>query len=193
MECIPVYGLISRLIRTYSCINKICGMYGNPSMATDTSYNSPHLSGDGVSVMVCDSYKIWSYSVGGLWPGWRASTCMCYIPGLSHPSYASTRCVKMMATNPWSLVPCITSHTSVGMNWWFTSDMMGKWWRFIHMTYRAWFWFPSWGIQAQSSWKTTSVKKSWHLLVSNLGRHLQVESGYRMYMVYHAHLEYGYV
>ena len=47
--------------------------------------------------------------------------CMCYIPGLSHLSHASTRHVKRVATYLWPLVPHITSHTPLGMIYWFAN------------------------------------------------------------------------
>ena len=80
MKGIHVYGLYSRLVSPYSFLTKTCEKDGNPSMATCITYHITHLPVDGL--IVCKSCKIWSYIVGGLWYGWRASTCMCYIPGL---------------------------------------------------------------------------------------------------------------
>ena len=47
--------------------------------------------------------------------------CLCYIPGLSDLSHASTRHVEWVATHISPLVPLITSHTSLGMVWWFAN------------------------------------------------------------------------
>ena len=55
MEGIHVYGLHSRLLRTYPCIKDTCKKGGNPYMATDALHHNPHLSGDGL--MICKSGK----------------------------------------------------------------------------------------------------------------------------------------
>ena len=119
MEGIHVYRLLSRLVRPFPCINKTCEIYGNPSMATCITSHITHLPVDGL--IVCKSCKIWSYIIGGMWYGWRASTCMCYIPGLWDLFRASTRYVEQMATHLWPLVPHIISHTSLGMAGWYVN------------------------------------------------------------------------
>ena len=63
MEVILVYELLSRLVRTFPCINKACEKGGNPSMTTCIAYHIPHLPGDGLMVR---KSKIWSYNFGGL-------------------------------------------------------------------------------------------------------------------------------
>ena len=92
----------------------------DPSMTTDTSYHNRHLPVNGL--VVCKSCKILARSLGGLWPGWRVSQYMNYIPGLWCLSHAFIRHVKYMATHPCPLVPHIISHTSLWMAWCFADE-----------------------------------------------------------------------
>ena len=75
MEGIPMYGMYSRLFIPYPCINKTCENGGKSSRATDMLYHNPHLPVNGL--VVYKYYKILAHSFGGMWHGWRASTCMC--------------------------------------------------------------------------------------------------------------------
>ena len=112
-----MYGLHPRLVKSFPCINKTCEKSGSPSITTCTLYHTPHLPRDGL--VFCRYCKTLTQCFGGLLPGWRVSTCMCYIPGLWDLSHTSTKHVKYTTTHPWPLVPCITIHTSMLMAWWF--------------------------------------------------------------------------
>ena len=93
---LPGWRACSRLVMSFPYINRICENGGNPSIATYTSHHIPYLHGDGL--MVCKSCKIWSYSFGGLWFGWKTSMCMCYIRGLADLYHVSVGYVIWMAT-----------------------------------------------------------------------------------------------
>ena len=112
-----MYVLHSRLVTPSPCINNTFEMHGNSSMVTSTLYYNPHFPED--DLVVCRSYQTWAHIWGCLGAGWMASPCMCYIRGLSYLTHVPIRHVKYMTTHPWSLVPQITSHTSLGMAWWF--------------------------------------------------------------------------
>ena len=77
---IPVYWLCSRIITPFPCTYKKCGMGGSTSMITFTLYHIQELPGD--SLVVFQIIQNPSPSYGGLWPGWRAYTCIGCIPGL---------------------------------------------------------------------------------------------------------------
>ena len=94
-----------------------CGMGDNWTMTTCTLYHIKHLHGDWL--VGFRSYKILAHSFGGLWPGYRGCTCVGYTPGVWDLFHASMKHVKRVATHIWQLVPRITSHTSLGMAWWF--------------------------------------------------------------------------
>ena len=57
-----------------------------------SSHHNPHLPG--VGIMVCKSCKTLTHIFGGMWPGWRASLCVSYIPDMWDRSYISTGHVK---------------------------------------------------------------------------------------------------
>ena len=119
MEDIQVYVLHPMLVIPFPCIHKICEMHGNPSMSTSTSHHIPHIPV--VVVILCRPCQPWGYILGGLMPRWRASLNMDCSPGLLDFSHASMRHVKIVATNPWPLVPHITSHTLPRMAWLFSN------------------------------------------------------------------------
>ena len=113
-----MYVLHPRLARTFPCIYKTCAIYVKPCMATYTLlYHISHLHGD--DLVVCRSCQTWTHILGGLWPRWRTFLYMDCFRGLSVLIHASTRHVEWMATHAWPLIPCITSHTSMWMAWWF--------------------------------------------------------------------------
>jgi len=119
MEDIHMYTIHPRIVRPFPCIHRTCGIYFHPSMTIGNFYHNPHFHVDGLVVLQI---------LPNLDP--HIGRSVAWIEGIPvyvlHPMLVcpipSTLKVCGMYVNPsMATDPSITTHTSLGMAWWFTN------------------------------------------------------------------------